>query len=65
MNQLSPTQKKVLDLCISQLKGLYQSNDIKSPTIPSDMENEWKELSEERGIRLDFINYMIDNCNEQ
>ena len=40
MNQLTPTQKKVLDLFIDQLKGLYQSNDIKSPSIPIEMEDE-------------------------
>lgn len=59
MNPLSPTQKKVLDLCIDQLKGLYQSNDIKSPTIPLDMEDEWKSLSEEIEIDLSEVDKIM------
>ena len=59
MNQLAPTQKKLLDLCISQLEGLYNSNDIKSPSIGSEWESEYKSLSDEIGIDLSELDNIM------
>lgn len=36
-------------MCISQLKGLYDTNDLNSPTIGIDWEAEWRELEVEVG----------------
>jgi len=53
--QLTTQQLEVIDLCIKQLQGFKYSNDLKSPTVPIDMETEWFNLAEEMEIDLGEI----------
>lgn len=49
---MTDKQKRIIDLCIEQLQGMKLSNDLNSPTVQLDMEQEWKDLGEELGMNL-------------
>ncbi len=53
--QLTTQQLEVIDLCIKQLQWFKYSNDLKSPTVPIDMEAEWDSLAEEMEIDLEGL----------
>lgn len=57
--QLTTQQLEVIDLCIKQLQWFKNSNDLKSPTVPIDMETEWASLAEKMEIDLESLDRVM------